>query len=126
MRLAALASLMLLTACSSRYPDTCEPTFTLGSVQREICQGMSQDEVAIALGSPNIVTKDSGNNEVWIYDKIATEVRSSGTSGGIFLFLAGVQSSKAERSSTQKTLTVVIKFDQQQRVANIAYHSSKF
>jgi outer membrane protein assembly factor BamE (lipoprotein component of BamABCDE complex) len=47
---------------------------TVGTVQREIKKGMSAAEVAEALGSPNIVTKDAAGREVWIYAKISTEV----------------------------------------------------
>jgi outer membrane protein assembly factor BamE (lipoprotein component of BamABCDE complex) len=35
-----------------------EREFTVGLVQKEIRVGMSQTEVAEALGSPNIVTRD--------------------------------------------------------------------
>src|SRR5512139_2357301 len=62
-----------------------EREMTVGIVQKEIRVGMSQADVATALGSPNIVTKDSGGKETWIYDKIATEAsysRSSGTVAG--------------------------------------------
>ena len=50
-----------------------EREFTVGIVQKEIRVGMSQTEVAEALGSPNIVSTDEKRREVWVYDKIATE-----------------------------------------------------
>lgn len=56
---------------------------TVGIVQREIRNGMSGAEVAEALGSPNIVTKDSSESETWIYDKIATEASYSNSRGGV-------------------------------------------
>ena len=55
---------------------------TVGVVQKEIRKGMSAADVAEVLGSPNIVTTDSEGREVWIYDKISTDVSYSQDSGG--------------------------------------------
>lgn len=113
---------------------------TLGVVQKEIRTGMSQAEVAEALGSPNIVTKDSEGNESWIYDKIATEVSYSKDSGGLFGGAGGLienwrllpaggatySRSAGAAAQTQKTLTVVIKFDENAKVKSLSYHASKF
>ncbi len=99
---------------------------TLGIVQKELKKGMTQGDVAIALGSPNIVTKDQDGVQTWIYDKIATEVSYSQDRGGIWLILAGFEKSAGARASTQKTLTVVIKFDEKELVDKVSYHSSKF
>jgi len=103
-----------------------EREMTLGIVQKEIRQGMSQGEVASALGSPNIVTKDREGYETWIYDKIASEASYSNDMGGVWLLLGGYQKDAGARGSTQKTLTVVIKFDHQSQVEKISYNSSKF
>lgn len=119
-----------------------EREMTLGLAQKEIHVGMSQADVATVLGSPNIVSKDSEGNESWIYDKIATEVSYSRESGGIsagggggslmgswLLALSGqAQYSKSTggMTQTQKTLTVVIKFDEKGLVKTLSYHSSKF
>jgi hypothetical protein len=100
--------------------------FSLGKVQREIFPGMYQGDVAAVLGSPNIVTKDKDGVETWVYDKIASEDHHTGTSGGICLILAGIQSESSSYQSSQKTLTVVIKFDHNQQVEKISYHSSAF
>src|ERR1043165_5446568 len=89
-----------------------EREMTLGIVQKEIHHGMSQADVASALGSPNIVTKDKEGRETWIYDKIANEVSYSQDMGGVWLILGGYEKSAGARGSTQKTLTVVIKFDE--------------
>lgn len=121
--------LALATSCNAGrfYDETYSETkkLELGTVQMEICEGMGQDEVATALGSPNIVTKDKEQKETWIYDKIATEVRRSGVSG-IILFLQTGADYVTRSDVSQKTLTVVIKFDSLNRVETISYHSSKF
>ena len=97
----------------------------LGTVQKEIYEGMAQDQVAIVLGSPNIVTSDKDKKETWIYDKIVTEVRRSASSGLILFCQTGADYvSRADVS--QKTLTVVIKFNNEKKVESVSYHSSKF
>jgi outer membrane protein assembly factor BamE (lipoprotein component of BamABCDE complex) len=128
----AVAGLALTTGCSraSTHADQLqsanEREMTLGIVQKEIREGMSQGDVAAALGSPNIVTKDKEGHETWIYDKIASEVSYSQDGGGIWLLLGGYHKDAGARGSTQKTLTVVIKFDPQSQVEKVSYNSSKF
>jgi hypothetical protein len=115
-----------------------EREMTVGIVQKEIRAGMSQTEVAEALGSPNIVTMDNNGIESWIYDKIASEAsysksNLSGAAGGggttgntllLGLIIGGYESGAS--STTQKTLTVVIKFGRDHLVESFSYHSSKF
>ena len=103
-----------------------ERELTVGIVQREIKKGMSGAEVAEALGSPNIVTKDAAENEVWTWDKIATEVTQSESSSGWFVILAGGSSRTASASMQQKTLTIVITFDTNGKVEKVTYHQSRF
>jgi outer membrane protein assembly factor BamE (lipoprotein component of BamABCDE complex) len=115
-----------------------EEEMTLGNVQRRIDVGMSSADVVERIGSPNIVTTDADRNEVWVYDRFATEARYEQTSFGLGLLIGGFSSSNggiggvgASRSSgkssrTQRTLTVVIRFDADQRVSSLAYHASRF
>jgi len=120
-----------------------ERRMTVGVVQREIRKGMSQADVAAALGSPNIVTNDGDGRESWIYDKIATEASYSNDSGGVSggvaagglpghnaLVLGGVGAdygkSAGAMATTQRTLTVIIKFNEVGRVDSFSYHSSRF
>ena len=118
---------VLLSACKSAQEQRADvstgpATFTLGKVQGLLRQGMAQDQVISALGSPNIVTTDGQNSETWVYDKISSEGASSVSSGG-FIFVGGATGA---HETTQKTLTVMIKFDQQKRIKSIDYHQSKF
>ncbi|NLF24208.1 MAG: outer membrane protein assembly factor BamE [Deltaproteobacteria bacterium] len=119
-----------------------ERDFTLGLVQTRIARGMSQAQVAEALGSPNIATRDAEGDETWIYDKIATEASYStdrgdvgglagagGLAGNVLLLgglTGGYSKAAGATATTQKTLTVVIKFDSRSRVKDFSYHSSKF
>lgn len=110
-------------------PSSQEQEMTVGVVQREIRVGMSGADVAQALGSPNIVTKDSAGKETWVYDKIASEVSYSKDSGGTGLIInlfGGYNREAGATSTTQKTLTVVIKFDNNGLVESFSYHASKF
>ncbi len=117
------------TACSAKQSDlhsSQDQRMTLGTAQRNIQIGMSQADVAVALGSPNIVTQDANGQESWVYDKMATEVSesSSGTNFNLLIFNTG--KNKRYAASTQRTLTVVIKFDEQKQVSDLKYHSSQF
>ena len=146
--MAIIVALLLTSGCmsaSQHYQEThgaYERKMTVGIVQKEIRKGMSAGEVAVALGSPNIVTTDDKGREVWVYDKISTDVTysnstfgggaalligtaSGGTGGGGLGYGSYSQSAGAE-SKTQRTLTVVIKYDTQKRVRDFAYHSSRF
>jgi outer membrane protein assembly factor BamE (lipoprotein component of BamABCDE complex) len=95
---------------------------TTGLVQREIRKGMASAEVAEKLGSPNIVTTDEQGREVWVYERFAREVTSS--DAGFFVVLFGTGHKSAAVS--QRSLTVIIKFDQEGRVRDHAYHSASF
>lgn len=117
---------VLLGACAVEQPGLKERQLTVGLVQKEIRAGMSQAEVAEALGSPNIVTKDSDGKETWIYDKMATEASYGSAGGGATILILSFSRSSAVSRSTQKTLTVVIKYDDQSRVSSFTYHASTF
>lgn len=106
--------------------STGEREMTLGVVQKEIRAGLTQGEVATALGSPNIVTRDAVGNETWIYDKVASEASYSRSDVYGTILVLGAGSASGAASSTQKTLTVVIKFGADQRVETFSYHSSRF
>lgn len=115
---------------------------TVGTVQREVRVGMPGSEVARVLGSPNIVTTDENRREVWVYDKIATERVFSTSSGGVSALILGgagigagmvggaggpsYSSSAGASSTSQRTLTVIIKYDEQMKVRDFAYHASRF
>lgn len=139
---ALLGIALFLNACPATYhrnqvQDDTERV-TVGTVQREIRLGMSGAEVAKALGSPNIVSTDADRREVWIYDKIATVQTHSSSSGGITALLLGLGGdltgggglggnvSAGASSTSQRTLTVIIKFDDQHQVCDFAYHATQF
>jgi outer membrane protein assembly factor BamE (lipoprotein component of BamABCDE complex) len=118
--------------------DDTADKITVGTVQQKIKNGMSSADVIFALGSPNIISTDSENREVWVYDKISTENAYSGSRGGLG-GLGGIVGSSGglgafgsygkstgATSTSQRTLTIVIKFDENKKVRDLAYRTSSF
>ena len=146
LRLALISFLALqLAACAYTAEDhraavsnTDKDRISVGTAQREIKVGMSNADVVEVLGSPNMVTTDDQRRESWIYDKISTEKVFSTSSGGLGLIFGGIggpvggaaggsfSSGAGAASTTQRTLTIIIKFDAQGHVRDYAYHSSSF
>jgi hypothetical protein len=95
---------------------------------------MSGADVAAVLGSPNIVTTDTERRETWVYDKISTEVAYSRSGGSIIGLIfgssgGGLGAGNVEAGATstsQRTLTVLIKFDDEGLVRDFSYHTSRF
>ncbi|MBW1995302.1 MAG: hypothetical protein JRI77_12785 [Deltaproteobacteria bacterium] len=122
--------------------DDAADRLTVGKVQREIRVGMSSAQVVEVLGAPNMVTTDEKRREVWVYDKIATEHAYSTSSGGVSALIlgglvggsgalgggAGPRYSRGAgaSSTTQRTLTIIVKFDKQNKVRDFAYRQSSF
>lgn len=125
-------TVVCLTGCSSAAKhradvrDDSGDRVTVGTVQREIKVGMSGADVVAALGSPNMVTSDSQRRETWVYDKVATEHVASGSKGGGGLFIVGGGSTAGASTSSQRTLTIIIKFDENGTVRDYSYRQSSF
>ena len=141
--IAALVAFLLIAGCShSGLHSETERNMTLGVVQKEIRVGMPSPDVAEALGAPNMVRRSEDGKETWIYDKIATEasyknsnsnvggnVGAAGVPGDVLLLGnvgANRGGSKGASATTQKTLTVIIRFDASDKVESFSYHTSTF
>lgn len=116
-----LAVTPMLCACTAGDP-VAEEKMTVAKAQREIKVGMTSAEVVEVLGSPNMVTTDDKRRETWVYDKVSSNVSSSGA--GVWLLFVGADSSR--KSSNQRTLTIIVKFDENSRVRDFAYRTSTF
>jgi outer membrane protein assembly factor BamE (lipoprotein component of BamABCDE complex) len=135
-RKSVLAAIAVLTGCSAGqyYDPQADEQLTVGTVQKEIRIGMSGGEVAQVLGSPNIVSTDEDRNEVWVYDKISTQYVRADAKAGILAIgggsdvgvAASASGSQASGATSQRTLTVIIKFDGDGLVRDFAYHTSRF
>ena len=130
-------------ACATNPPPAdaaapAEKELTLGLVQREVKTGSTGAEVIGALGSPNQVTRDGDGREVWVYDRVASERTETVESGSVVGAVAGTAGTgsgvvaghgslkKTKESTSQKTLTVVIRFDASARVSTVTVHSTRF
>jgi hypothetical protein len=112
--------------------------FTLGVVQKALRPGLSQADVAERLGSPNIVTREAGGREACVYDKVSSERETSAEgvgvggagsgAGGSFWGLLGVTAGRRSEKATtsQRTLTVVIRFSAAGAVESFTWHDSRF
>ncbi len=130
--LAVLLVCLFISGCASAsslrndVQDNGKNSLTVGKVQRDIKLGMTSAQVAEVLGSPNVVTTDENRCEVWVYDKIASDVTYSQSGGGWTLILFGSERNSGATSTAQRTLTVIVKFDKDGKVRDFAYNSSKF
>jgi outer membrane protein assembly factor BamE (lipoprotein component of BamABCDE complex) len=143
----ALAGCMSAARHQQELGSTNDRALTVGSVQQQIKVGVAQSDVAMTLGAPNIVTRDRQDRETWVYDKIATEASFSQDTGSVFAAVMGHGAFSASggdsgdvtanaggnysrqagaASLTQRTLTVVIKFDRSNTVESLSYHSTTF
>lgn len=124
-----LGMVFILSGCApatfhrQQVRDDSGERITVGRVQKEIKVGMSSAKVAEILGAPNVVTTGEERREVWIYDKIATDIVYSQSNARLKFLTSG----SAEVSSTsQRTLTIIIKFGKEGKVRDFAYHASQF
>lgn len=120
---------LVLAGCGhvQRYNTSIkEEQLTLAKVQREIKIGMSSSEVVEILGAPNMITSDAEHRETWVYDKVSTEISANGSEGGAWLLILGGGHSRYSARSNQKTLTIIVKFDAENKVRNFTYRASSF
>jgi outer membrane protein assembly factor BamE (lipoprotein component of BamABCDE complex) len=144
-RLIAIATLCVLgTGCTSAARHQQDVTFeneeqlTVAAVQRSIREGMSGAEVLASLGSPNIISTDENRNEVWVYDRVGTEYVYSESGTGLISLIGaasgaiaggvgpGFEQRSGARRRSQRTLTITVHFDADQRVSDFSYHASRF
>ena len=117
-----------LTGCGGwgGMAETKEDRLTVGRVQGEIKVGMSASQVAEILGSPNIVTTDEKRREVWMYDKVSTDRVDTASSSHGMLIILGTNRSESSSSTRQRTLTIIIKYDEEKKIRDFAYNSTQF
>jgi hypothetical protein len=136
--LVALATGVGVAAGGDKEKSPAPSAFTLGVVQKELRPGQLEADVAERLGSPSILTRDADGREAWVYDKVSSEIEASSGSigiagggmgaGGAFLGLFGINASKRSEKarSSQRTLTVVIRFSAAGTVESFTWHDSRF
>lgn len=121
-----LAVVVAAAGCVGGQTEIKEDRLTVGKVQGEIKVGMPASQVAELLGSPNIVTTDEKRREVWIYDKVSTDRVDTASSGYATIIILGGVASSSSSSQRQRTLTIIIKYDEDKKVRDFAYNATQF
>ena len=117
---------VVVAGCGGGTAEIKEDRLTVGKVQGEIKVGMAASQVAELLGSPNIVTTDEKRREVWMYDKVSTDRVDTSSSSFAGLIILGASSRNSSSSQRQRTLTIIIKYDEEKKVRDFAYNSTQF
>jgi outer membrane protein assembly factor BamE (lipoprotein component of BamABCDE complex) len=100
---------------------------THGNVQLNLHVGeTTQTQVLEAFGAPNITSIDGSNQEVWTYQRQATVAQSSSASNYWTIVLGGGSAKASGFEQTQRTMTLIIKFDPNKVVADFRSRSSEF
>ena len=123
-----LTAAVLLSGCAGPPPQEPGPEdrLTVGKVQGEIKIGMSGASVLEVLGSPNMISTDDQRREVWVYDKVSTERMDASSSSYGTLLIFGGRSDESTSSTRQRTLTIIIKFDDEKKVRDFGYNYTQF
>tara|TARA_Y100000996_G_scaffold409183_1_gene389443 strand:+ start:1030 stop:1464 length:435 start_codon:yes stop_codon:yes gene_type:complete len=130
---------ILLSNCSvppaPSFPSNPAKDLTQGIFENQIRKGMSQAEILETLGAPNILTKNSLDEEVWTYDKEESQKNETERvnygqrtlTKGFFTFLFGGKSSYVLSTTTNETksLTIIITFNENKKVRDFGYQILK-
>lgn len=134
--LVALAlGVFALPAAAQDSPNT----LTHGMVQMTLRVGQTtRAEVLETFGGPNVTTIDGEGREVWVFDRFAT-VSSTKDSGFRIGILGGVGGggaiggaglgfgkSKSKASTSTRSMTLILKFGPDGRLADFKSRSSSF
>src|SRR5687768_8673448 len=114
-------------------------TLTHGMAQMTLRVGQTtQFEVLETFGGPNVSTLDGDGREVWIYDRFATVsmTKDSGFSVGLLggaiggAVGAGIglgfSNKKSKASSSSRSMTLILKFGPDKKLADFKSRSSSF
>lgn len=113
---------LFLSGCASLQPIE-KSHLTPGMVKKEIIKGVTtQNEILEVFGAPNIITKNKTGNEVWTYDKVSVEKGTSDIYGTLII----VGGSGSRSSTSTRTFTLMIEFDDNGVVKDYSYRSSAF
>jgi outer membrane protein assembly factor BamE (lipoprotein component of BamABCDE complex) len=130
-RHAALAGILLsvLTACATP-PEPAPPppnTLTHGNVQLNLKAGeTTQAAVLEAFGAPNVTTIDASGQEVWTYQRHATVSQRSSNRNYWTVVLLGGSANADGFEQTQRTMTLIVRFDANKIVSDFRSRAAEF
>ena len=124
------AAMLTIAACvptETKPVTTRNSELTHGNVQLNLKIGeTTQTQVLETFGAPNITSIDGSGQEVWTYQRHATVSQSSASSNYWTIILVGGSSGAAGFEETQRTMTLMIKFDSKKVVSDFRSRSSEF
>jgi len=109
------------------FPKESEPAqksdLTFGIVKSKIIKGeTTQAEILKIFGSPNIITKNKQDDEVWNYSRMSYKT-VTGSDGASVIFWSG---SRAMTTATTKSFDLIIIFDENDIVKDYSVISAEF
>jgi hypothetical protein len=117
-----LAGVLLVSGCASVQPAQ-KSNLTPGMAKSKIIKGQTtQNDILEIFGPPNIVTRNKSGNEVWTYDKVSVETGTSDVYGTLLI----VGGAGSRTSTSSRTFTLMIDFDDTNVVNDFSYRSSSF
>jgi hypothetical protein len=130
-RHAALAGILLsaLTACATPPEPAAPPpnTLTHGNVQLTLKAGeTTQAAVLEAFGAPNVTTIDASGQEVWTYQRHATVSQRSSNRNYWTVVLLGGSANADGFEQTQRTMTLLVRFDANKIVSDFRSRAAEF
>jgi len=122
-----LISLFFITSSCATFPRKQEPSqlsnLTFGIVKSKIIKDKTnQAEILKIFGSPNIITKNRDDDEVWNYNKMSYRT-TEGADGVSLIFFSG---SRAMTTATTESFDLIIIFDENDIVKDYSVISAKF
>lgn len=123
------ASALLMSACiTTPTPVTDRNSqLTQGNVQMSVQVGKTNKaQILENFGAPNVTTRDGSGKEIWTYQRSAQVAQSSSKSGYWTILLAGQSGSSSGFESSSRMITLIIKFDENDIVADFNSRTSNF
>ncbi len=114
-------SISLFSCNAFKYgeAETHSSNLTYGIVKSKIIKGeTNQEEILRIFGSPNIITKNKSNNEVWSYNKM----RVTKKGGSTYIF----SQEKGSYSSSTTSFDLIISFPDDDIVNDYSVISTRF
>lgn len=135
-----LALLLLINGCAAMMETTKPENYqrsnlTFGMIKKNLVKGQTtQSEILSLFGAPNITTKNKSGEEVWTYDKIAVSqediangfVFGGGGPVGAGIMGGAVSASASKSSTTSRSITLLITFDEKDIVKDYAVMAQEF
>ena len=126
----SLLAVGMMVGCVSAPPQPVSDRnsqLTQGNVQLNLQVGSTtKADVLESFGAPNITTRDGSGREVWTYQRHAQVTQKSSQSNYWTVIFVGGSEEAAGFESSSSMITLIIKFDAQDLVADFKSRTSSF